>query len=44
MYLDDTDDDNDGQPDDEDYDDDGDGIPDSEDEDHSDFDDENDEL
>merc|ERR1712008_607109 len=40
----DTDDDNDGQPDDEDYDDDGDGIPDSEDEDHSDFDDENDEL
>merc|ERR1712004_282743 len=42
--IDDTDDDNDGQPDDEDYDDDGDGIPDSEDEDHSDFDDENDEL
>merc|ERR1712111_320164 len=43
--IDDTDDDNDGQPDDEDYDDDGDGIPDTEDEDHSDFDDdENDEL
>merc|ERR1739848_754940 len=42
--IDDTDDDNDGQPDDEDYDDDGDGIPDSEDEDHSDFDDGNDEL
>ena len=44
FHADDTDDDNDGQPDDEDYDDDGDGIPDSEDEDHSDFDDENDEL
>ena len=44
FVLDDTDDDNDGQPDDEDYDDDGDGIPDTEDEDHADFDDENDEL
>ena len=44
FLLDDTDDDNDGQPDDEDYDDDGDGIPDTEDEDHADFDDENDEL
>ena len=44
FVIDDTDDDNDGQPDDEDYDDDGDGIPDTEDEDHADFDDENDEL
>ena len=44
SYLDDTDDDNDGQLDSEDYDDDGDGIPDTEDEDHPDFDDENDEL
>jgi hypothetical protein len=44
VFLDDSDDDNDGLSDTEDYDDDGDGIVDTEDEDHPDHDDENDEL